>query len=406
MQAAASTTRRAPRSAKARDRAFVGRGGGPEPLRIVHAKGSYVTEASGRRYLDFFMGWCVGNLGWDHPAIRARLRRFEGPDYVSPHFQYAPWGDLAARLARMTPGKLERCFRVTGGTEAVELALQAAFAYTGRTKVASIDGAYHGNSIAARSVGSGADALPKGALLRGVKRVKPPLDEAALARVERALRKEDVAAFIMEPVLCNLGALAPTQAFMTGLQRLCREHGTLLVMDEVASAFGRTGAMFASEHFGIEPDIMCLAKALTGGHAGMGATIMTRAVADEVEEDLAFYSTYGWHPLSVEAALANVTFLDENRASVLRNVEARSAQFRERLGGMSFEGDADVRVKGLAIGVELEDEAYASRVVERCRERGLLVTSSSELLLLFPALTLDARTAKKGLDILEDAVAG
>lgn len=385
MPPAASAT-----AVKRMDKRFLGRGdAAPEPLRVVEARGSTVVDAAGRAYVDFFMGWCVGNLGWGQREVKARLRRFKGPDYVAPAFQYAPWAEVAALLADMAPGRLARSWRTVGGTESVECALQAAKQYTGRRKFVGLKDCYHGNSMGAKSVDG---------------RIKPPLDEAALKRVETALKKRDVAAFILEPVSCSLGALAPEPEFMEGLQALCRRDGTLLIVDEVACGFGRTGKLFATEHYDVEPDIMCLAKALTGGHAPMGATILTEEVAGEIEEDFHFYSTYGWHPLAVEAALANLEYFRKHEDAILRNVRARETQFRERLDAMDFGDDAEVRVKGLAIGIELGDAERADAIVEKCRRNGLLVTNDGDLLQMFPALNLDARTAERGLDALEKSL--
>jgi acetylornithine/succinyldiaminopimelate/putrescine aminotransferase len=382
-------------------RSYLARDTEADDLRVVRASGSTVVDARGRRYVDFFMGWCVGNLGYAQREIRARLARFDGPDYVAPTFEYRPWHELAAMLAEIAPGKLRRSFRAVGGTEAVEIALQVAMVCTGRGKLLSIADAYHGNSLAARSIGSADNREIYPSLLSGCRKIAPPLDREAVRRVEAALEGRDVAALIMEPVICNLGALVPTEAFMAGVQRACRRHGTLLIMDEVACGFGRTGKLFASEHFDIAPDILCLAKAITGGHAPLGATLVTDEVYARLDGRLDFWSTFGWHPRSVAAAIATLRWLRRHGAGLLRNVGQRSAQFAERLSAMDFGPGAQLRVKGLAIGVELGDAERAAELVERCRERGLLITSDEDVLHIFPALTLDAATATRGLDILE-----
>jgi acetylornithine/N-succinyldiaminopimelate aminotransferase len=201
--------------------------------------------------------------------------------------------------------------------------------------------------------------------------------------------------------VCNLGVLIPSQEFMTRVRDACRKHGTLSVMDEVATGFGRTGKLFASEHFKLDPDVLCLAKAITAGFAPMGATLVTKAVADAA--GVAFYSTYGWHPLSVAAALANLRYWSMNSAALLANVESQSDFFRARLSAMKFAEQASVRIMGLAIGIEFSERSlYASRLGERCREAGLLVsTEDDNLLTMFPALTIDRKTVREGLDILE-----
>lgn len=376
-------------STKQLDRAHLGRSEPPDALEIVGAEGSWLLDDAGNRYIDFVMGWCVGNLGWNPPELRERLRRFDGPDYVMSSALYRPWGELASLLAEITPARLTRAFRAVGGSEAVELALQAAEARTGRKKFVAVADAYHGNTVAIR-------ALSRHTL-------KPPLDERALDRLETLLHKRDVAAFIMEPVICNLGVVIPTREFMRGAGELCARYGTLFVADEVASGFGRTGKLFATEHYDLEPDILCMAKAITAGLAPMGATIMTDEVSEGLDDDFAFYSTYGWHPYAVEAAIANARYWKRHARALLDNVAARSAELEAGLGAVDFPRAAEVRVKGLAIGIEFDDEDYAGELQERCRERGLLLSSDGNLAMLFPALTVDAETVAAALDVIATA---
>jgi acetylornithine/succinyldiaminopimelate/putrescine aminotransferase len=231
--------------------------------------------------------------------------------------------------------------------------------------------------------------------------VKPPLGERALERIEQRLKKHDVAAFVMEPISMNLGVLVPQPGFLPELQRLCRRYGTLLVMDEGATGFGRTGKLFASEHFGIEPDVVTIAKAITDGVGGMGSMIASAAVAKSMQEDGAFYSTYGWHPRSVDIAIRTLRYIIRNEKRLLRGVAQMSEYFRTRLSAMHFGGDAELRIVGLAIGIDFHDEKAAQRLADRCRRKGLLVSPEGETVLLIPALTIDEATAKEGLDILE-----
>jgi 4-aminobutyrate aminotransferase-like enzyme len=371
---------------KRRDAKVVGRSAPASDLAVVRCAGSEVWDVRGRRYLDFVMGWCYGNLGWGAAGIRERLARFDGPDYVPPTYLYEPWIELAEMLAELAPGDLRRSFRTTGGTEAIECALQIAMAYTGRHKLVSIEGAYHGNSFGARTVGAIDDAP---AHLAGAKRLKPPLDAKAVDRLETLLKHDDVAAFVMEPVILNLGVCVPDREFIEGASDLCRRHGTLFVADEIACGLHRTGRLFACEHFGLEPDILCLAKAITNGHAPLGVAMTTDAIADALELD--FYSTYGWHPIAVEAALATVEHHREHRDELQRNVEARSAQLSTRLARLS------PNVLGLAASMKVDD---AEKIGERCRENGLLVSAEDDRISLFPALTVDEGTLEEGLDVL------
>ncbi|HKO56940.1 MAG TPA: aspartate aminotransferase family protein [Thermoanaerobaculia bacterium] len=386
------------------DRKYLARESPPEDLVVARAEGSYLWDAKGKKYIDFLAGWCVGNVGWGAERMRARIRKYRGPDYIYPYYVYKPWAELAQLLAELTPGNLQKCWRATGGTEAVDIALQVAMAYTGRRKFLSIEGSYHGNSIGTVSIASTEDRKPFPNLLQGCMTIDPPLDAKAADKVETKLKKRDVAAFIMEPISCNLGVLIPEEEFITRVVKSCRRYGTLFIADEVATGFGRTGKLFASEHFDLEPDLLCVSKAISGGYAPLGATITTRKIADAVAEDVGFYSTYGWHPLAVDAALANLRWIAAHRTRLLAEVEKTSDYFRERLTAMKLKPPGEVRIRGMAIGVETGDGEYTQVVADRCRRKGLLLTTADNTLTMFPALTIDRETAEAGLDVLERAL--
>ncbi len=369
-------------------------------VRVARSRGSFMFDNRGRKYVDFLAGWCVGNFGWNNARLERARRSFKGPDYVYPNDSYAPWEELAGLLARIAPTGLNMCYRATGGSEAVDIALQAAMVHTGRSKFVSLEDAYHGNTIAAMSVGDGA---PDSAMRKSHK-IPLPLDEGALDRVETQLKRRDVAAFIMEPIPINLGVVSPEPGFMEGLSRLCKRYRTLLIMDEVATGFGRTGRLFASEHYEIEPDIMTLGKAITGGVVGMGAVISTDEVAESMSEEGSFYSTYGWHPLATHVAIANLRWIIANKRRLLDGVERMSGYFRDRLSAMDFGEEVKLNVRGLAIGVDVGDEDYADEIIEKSQRGGLLVTNEESVITILPALTIDRAAAKQGLDILEQAL--
>jgi acetylornithine/succinyldiaminopimelate/putrescine aminotransferase len=366
---------------------------------VVRSQGGYLIGQRGKRFIDFTSGWCVGNFGWNDRSIRAAFRNFKGPTYVYPGYRYKAWDELAALLGDLAPGNLAYCFRATGGSEAVDLALQAAMVHTGRRKLVSLEDSYHGNTIGGLSVGSGdRDRLPN--LLGNCHRIKPPLTRQSADRVETLLKSRDVAAMIMEPISINLGVLIPERGFFERVQKLCRRYGTLFIADEVATGFGRTGKLFAVEHYNLRPDIMCLAKAITGGHSPMGAMLTTAAVGRSMEEKGTFYSTYGWHPLSVAAALATLRPLQLRRKIFLEHVNALSDLFASRLASMRFRTPPKIRMKGLAIALEFDSEQEASRLVERATKAGLLLTSEGAIVLLLPPLTMAKDAAEKGLAIL------
>jgi 4-aminobutyrate aminotransferase-like enzyme len=387
----------------AKERRFLARDMPPE-LQVRKVSGSFLFDEKGKKYIDFVMGWCVGNLGWGNANLRKRIREYKGPDYVSPAYSYKPWVELAQLLASIAPGKLTKCFRATGGSEAVDIALQAAMVHTGRQKILSLEGSYHGNTIAALSIGASENRKIFKNLLRYCQKIDLPLNVKTLEKIKAHLKKRDVAAFIMEPISINLGVLVPPRDFMTDLQRLCKKYGTLLIMDEVATGFGRTGRLFASEHFDLKPDILCMGKAITGGVAGIGATIVTPAIGKSMEDKGTFYSTYGWHPVSVAVAIANIRYIKQHQKKLLQNVVEKSNYFRTRLSYLQFKQPAALHIQGLAIGVDVGDEDYASKIQGRCLRKGLLLSKEGSSLLLLPALSIDQPTIEKALNILEDCI--
>jgi acetylornithine/succinyldiaminopimelate/putrescine aminotransferase len=257
----------------------------PAQLQVTATNGSIVTDSRGRKYIDFVMGWCVGNFGWRSAATIKAIERFNGPDYIYPEYSYGPWTELARPLVSLSPRPLTTCFRATGGSEAVDLALQAAMIHTARRSFLSLEDSYHGNSIAALSIGASDSRERIKNLLPSCSKIAPPLDAKAQRRIEQRLKRRDVAAFIMEPISINLGVLIPDKEIMQRVRELCRRYGTLFIADEVACGFGRTGRVFACEHFGLDPDMMCVAKAMSGGLAPIGAMIATAPIAASMEEN-------------------------------------------------------------------------------------------------------------------------
>lgn len=389
-------------SAKNKGNKYLGRDVPPIPIEIVGSKGDFLYGPKGEKYIDFLMGWCVGNIGWGRKEIFSKINNFEGPSYVNPYYLYKPWVRLAELLSEITPGKLVKSFRATGGTEAVEIALQAAMAHTKRTKFVSVEGAYHGHSIGAMSVGDSEFRKRYKNLLPYCYKIKPPLGKGAGLEVEKILAKKDIAAYISEPIICNLAVEIPEKEYFEIIQRACKKYGTVLIIDEVATGFGRTGKLFACEHYGLEPDIMCLGKGLTGGYGALGATIMTEKIAKSMEFDFSFYSTFGWHPLNVEASLANLKYLLKNKNKILKNVSSMNGYFEKRLKKMKFKFPAQIRIKGLAIGVRFKKRNYAPEIVKRCFKKKVLFSELGPYrFTLFPSLTIDKKTAKAGLDIIE-----
>ena len=363
---------------------------GPAPFEVTGLAGPHVIAADGTRYIDFTSGWCVANLGWNHPSLTTQMPEFEGPDYVAPRHAYAGWDEYADLLAQVAPGKLNRAFRATGGSEAVDLAIQAARLATGRKRILSLKGSYHGNTVATLEAADGP--------------IKPPLDERALERIATKLEKETYAAFLFEPIAINLGIVIPEDGFIRGLQRVCRQTGTLIIADEIACGFGRTGALFASEHFNLKPDLLCFAKSATNGMAPLGGMLCTPQVAKAMKGEGKYYSTYGWHPRALYTAMATLRFLISHGKSLYENSQAISGYACDRLHRAAWRGALDIRVRGPAIALDVGDERYAQRIEKRCMDKGLLVAAEGTSVLLLPPLVVERALVEEALDILEGCI--
>lgn len=382
---------------RAKDKKYVGRDGTFVPLEFSKSKGNFIVDSKGNKIIDFLSGWNVGNVGWGVEEIKKQIKNFDGPEYVDPYSLYQPWADLAELLAKITPEGLVKSFRATGGTEAVEIAIQASMLHTKRKKFVAIKYAYHGHSIGAMSL-----MKRPGFEFLDSYQIEAPLDAKAGREVEKILSKRDVAAYISEPIIMNLGVETPTQEYFNIVQNACKKYGTVFVIDEVATGFGRTGKFFASEYYNLKPDIMILGKGLTGGYGALGATIMTEELAKSFEVDFSFYSTFGWHPLNTAATIANIKYLLKNKSAILSNTNKMSKYFEVRLSKMKFKHTPKIKIKGLAIAVEFKEAGYASEIVSRSLSNKLLMSTLTPFIFtIFPPLTIDKNTVEKGLDILE-----
>ena len=382
-----------------RDWAVLGRESPGGPIEVLGSEGSWLIARDGR-YLDFMMGWCVGNVGWGNPHILKALQDFKGPAYVQPHYLYERWVVLAEKLQRIVPvNGPGKCFRATGGTEAVEIALQAARVHTGRASFLSVEGSYHGHSLGTMSVGSSGFKKSFGELMSDCYKGGLPLDEKAARQAEQLLETRKIAAVIAEPIICNLGVYEPEPAFWPMIAGACRRTGTVMIMDEVATGFGRTGKLFACEHYGLRPDIITLGKGLSSGYGALGAAVMSPELAKSMEFLFSTYSTFGWLPICVEAAIANVDYLLEKR--LWENAEKMGQYLKAGIEKISFKSPVKVSGRGLALAVKFEDGGYATDVARRAFKNKLIVADiGNNPFLLFPSLEIDRETADKALAIL------
>jgi ornithine--oxo-acid transaminase len=319
----------------------------------VRAEGPYLFEADGRRTLDCLSGWGVFALGRNHPQVIATLRDvLDGglAGLVQMDVSLLA-GILAERLLARLPW-LEKAFFCNSGAEAVEAAIKFSRAATGRTRILYCEHAFHGLTYGPLSL-NGDEMFRKGFEPLVGDCVRIPFNDAAA--LEKALRGREVAAFVVEPIQ-GKGVNLPADGYLAEAQQLCRQSGTILVADEIQTGLGRTGRFIASEHWGVEPDIVCLAKSLSGGFVPVGAVLSRRwifeKVFDRMDRAVVHGSTFSKNDMAMAAGLATLVVMDDERL-VERAEETGGrliAGLRRRLSGSEFV--RDVRGKGLMIAIE------------------------------------------------------
>lgn len=389
-----------------------------EALVIERAEGNYLIDTEGRRYLDGVSSLWVNVHGHRHPAIdqaiRDQLERVAHTTMLG--LGSVPAAQLAARLVAVAPPGLTRVFYSDSGSTAVEIALKMAFQYQqlrGRPRkrgFLALAEAYHGDTIGAVSVG-GIELFHSifGPLLFDVARVPTPHavgGDAALAALESVLREraDELAAFILEPVVQGAaGMLMQPPGFVRRAVELCRQHDVLVIADEVATGFGRTGTMFACEQEGVTPDLMCVAKGITGGYLPLAATLTSDAIyrsfLGKRSEGKHFFHghSYTGNPLACAAALASLELFETERVleRVRRSAETLAGLMQRELAPLSHVGE--IRQRGLMVGVELREQGerpfapeqgVGAAVCQRCRAYDVIVRPLGDVVVLMPPLSV------------------
>jgi acetylornithine/N-succinyldiaminopimelate aminotransferase len=373
------------------------------PIALVKGKGVKVWDADGKEYLDFLAGIAVNSLGHCHPAIvRAIRRQSQHLLHVSNLYHIQAQSELARELCRHSFA--DRAFFCNSGAEANEAAIKLARRYGleklgGKYEVISTHNSFHGRTLATltatgqEKVRAGYDPLPEGF------RQVPYNDLGAL---EAAIDEKKTVAVMVEPIQAEGGVIVAGDGYMRGLREICDQRGLLLIFDEVQTGMGRTGKLFGYEHFGIEPDIMTLAKALGGG-LPLGAMLAREDVASSFGPG-SHASTFGGNPVSCSAGLAVMNAL--LKGGVLKNCGQMGKYFVKGLEALKkrFSFIREVRGKGLMIGVELEIDG--SKIAEACMAEGLLMNCTAYKVLRFvPPLTIKKNEIDRGLAILEKVFA-
>ncbi len=398
------------------------------PVVIQEGRGSTLTDVDGNTFIDFTGGVGCLNVGHSHPklveAAQEQLTRFAHTDFtIVPYEVYVT---LAERLIALSPftGPAKAAF-FNAGTEAVENAVKFARSYTKRPAVIVFEGAFHGRTLLSMTMTSKTHPYKAGLgpFAPEVYRVpfaqdyRGPDTRTALAALERALitqvAAEQVAAIVIEPVQGEGGFVVAPRDFMSGIRRLCDEHGIVMVVDEVQTGFGRTGRMFAIEHYGIEPDLMTIAKSIAGGLPLSG--VIGKAEIMDAPPDSAIGGTYVGNPVAQAAALAVLDVFEEE--NLVERAQQIGERIRERMVSWQerIEQIGDVRGLGAMLAIEFvrdrdskePNPELAAAVVEAAAERGLLLLKSgiySNCIRVLCPLVLTDAELDEALEVWEDAL--
>ncbi|RKO67310.1 adenosylmethionine--8-amino-7-oxononanoate transaminase [Desulfofundulus salinus] len=420
-----------------------------KPLIIARGEGSYLIDVEGNRYLDGVSSLWVTVHGHCHPVLNRAIK--EQLDEIAHStllgLANIPSILLAKKLVEITPPGLNKVFYSDAGATAVEIALKMAFQYwqqkeggrfRSKTKFISLVEAYHGDTIGSVSVGG----MP---LFHGI--FKPLLFEclhapapycyrcplererkscgmACVDRLEELLKAhhQEVAALIIEPLVQGAaGMITAPDGFLRRVRELCIRYSVLLIADEVAVGFGRTGRLFACEHEGVSPDLMCLAKGITGGYLPLAATLTTdevySAFLGKPEECKTFYHghTYTGNPLACAAALASIELFEKE--NLLAALQPKIELLRRKLEGFwELAHVGDIRQRGMMVGIELVadkktkqpyplEEQVGHRVILEARRRGLVIRPLGNVIVLMPVLTMSEEELNQVLEITYESIA-
>ena len=417
-----------------------------EPVIISQGEGHYLIDVDSRKYLDGVSSlWC--NVHGHHKkelddAIKTQLGHIAHSTFLG--LTHIPGIQLAQKLVEIAPKGLRRVFYSDSGATAVEIALKMAVQYwqlkgdNQRTQIASLAESYHGDTVGSMSIGySETFHRFHKSLLFPVLRLTPPhlfryykaMSEAAAldAAINEADQKltentNSLAALVMEPLMQGAaGMWSQPVAYLQALSEICQRNRVLLVLDEVATGFGRTGEMFACEHAAVTPDILCLAKGITGGYLPLAATLTTEEIFSvflgEYREFKTFFHghTYTGNPLGCAVALANLELFERNR--IIEQMQPKGAYLRRRLNDefLQLAHVSDVRQWGFMIGIEMVEDknsrkSYAPekrighKVILQARKRGVIVRPLGDVIVLMPPLTMADAELKMLLDVVYDSI--
>ncbi len=359
----------------------------PMQLEIAEAEGIYLTDAEGKKYMDLLSGVAVNNLGYRHPAIvRAIKKQAEKYHHL---MVYGEWIQeetvlLAEKVIQLLGKPFEKVFFVNSGSEAIEGAIKLARLYTGKYEVVSFRGSYHGSTLATLNlIGDEKFRRPFRPLMPGI-RILEFNNIHSLNQIT-----SDTAAVVLETIQTASGMVVAEDAFLNELRKRCNETGTLIILDEIQTAIGRTGRYFSKDDFHFQPDIICLAKSLGGG-LPLGAFAASSQIMDALNHEhplLGHATTFGGNPVACAASLAFLSVLENEY--IIETIPAKEQKFRELLKNPKIK---EIRGKGLLLAMDLGDGELASRFVKEALKNGLITywfLFNKQSLALIPPLIIE-----------------
>ncbi|MCW8312737.1 aspartate aminotransferase family protein [Sphingobacterium sp. InxBP1] len=369
----------------------------PRLVEVVKAEGVYLYGPNGEEYMDLVSGFNVSNIGHRHPrvldAIKEQLDQYLHVT-VYGEFVQAPQVQFATELLAELPAPLQSVYFTNSGTEAVEGAMKIAKKYTGRRQILAAKKAYHGSTQGALSLIGNEDYR------RAYAPLLPEIDFISFNDMEDLDKiTASTAAVILEAIQGEAGVRVPDVAYMQAVRKRCDETGTLLIFDEIQTGFGRTGKLFAFEHFGIVPDILMLAKGIGGGMP-LGAFVAPKEVMDVIKDNpiLGHITTFGGHPVSCAAARASLAVIKEEK--LIEQVEYKASLFRQQLHHPSVR---EIRGLGLMMCLQLDSFEQVYQVSKYCADHGVMIDwylHCETALRIAPPLTITESEIEKACNII------
>lgn len=374
----------------------------PLALEIDRAEGIYLYDKSGKSYIDLISGISVSSIGHRHPRVlKAISNQLDHYMHLMVYGEYiqSPQVLLAQKLTSLLPPELQSCYFVNSGSEAIEGALKLAKRYTGRSGICSFRNAYHGSSHGSLSV------MGNESFKRAFRPLLPDVhfleinNEADLQRIDK-----NTACVLIEPIQGEAGIIASSREFLSAFRKRCDETGTLLIFDEIQTGFGRTGKLFAFEHYGIVPDILTLAKAMGGG-LPIGAFISSPVIMNSLSYSpvLGHITTFGGHPVSCAAAIANLEVILEEK--LIEQIAEKESLFIRLFGKHQLV--KQIRSKGLLIALEMSDFETNKRVIDIAISKGVIVDwflFNSKSMRIAPPLTITLPEIEKACMVILESM--